>query len=71
MRNSRTDAGETFVELLIAVSVIVIAVVGLLGALAVSLSSSFEHRSLANIDTVIRSYAETVKYDVELQPSPW
>ena len=71
MSAKRDDRGETFVELLVTVTVLGIAVVGVLGALMISLSSSYEHRSLANIDTVLRSYAETIKYDVELQPSPW
>lgn len=71
MRQPQDDFGETLVEVLMTVAIIGIALGALIGALTVSLSSSVEHRSLANIDTVLRSYAETIKYDVQLQSSPW
>lgn len=67
----RKEMGDTLIELLIAVVIIGIAVSALLSALITSLTASAEHRSLATIDTVLRSYAETIEYDVELQANSW
>lgn len=65
----REEAGDTLVELLIAVVIIALSVTALLGALITSLTSSAEHRSLANLDTVVKGFAESAKYQIELQPS--
>lgn len=65
------DRGDTLVELIVAVGVLSIAVAGLLGALMTSWGSSAEHRSLTTVDTVLRTFAEEAKYDIQLQSSPW
>jgi type II secretory pathway pseudopilin PulG len=54
---------------LIAMTILGITVTALLSALLTTITSASEHRSVASIDTVARSYAEQLKYDVELQPS--
>jgi hypothetical protein len=59
------------VEIIIAVVIIAIAAAALLGALITTISSSVEHRSLAKLDTVLKSNAETLKYEIELQQTPW
>jgi type II secretory pathway pseudopilin PulG len=66
-----SEQGDTLIEVLIALVIMSLAVVALLGGLVSSITSSAEHRSLSTIDTVLKSYAETAKYDIELQPSPW
>jgi len=64
----RSEAGDTLIEVLVAVVVLAFCVVGLLGALTTSITSSSEHRSLASDDTVLRSFAEAAKYDIQLAP---
>ena len=68
VRHHADQGGETLIEVLIGVVIISITAATLLGALIVTLTSSGEHRSLANLDTVLRSSAETVTCDLELQP---
>lgn|SRR5487761_1355635 len=67
--HGRGESGDTLVELLIAIVIISLSVTALLGALITSLTSSAEHRSLANLDTVVKSFAESAKYQIELQSS--
>jgi type II secretory pathway pseudopilin PulG len=68
----RSEAGDSLVEVLVAIVIIGLTATALLGALATSLTGSAEHRSYASIDTVLKSYAETAKYDIQLQPTtPW
>lgn len=69
--SSDTDRGDTLVELIVAIAVLSIAVAALLGALITSWGSSSEHRSLTTVDTVLRTFAEEAKYDIQLQSSPW
>src|SRR5450755_4112047 len=52
---SRSEAGDTLVELLIAMVVLAIASVAILVAFATSISASSEHRALASFDTALRS----------------
>jgi type II secretory pathway pseudopilin PulG len=63
-----SEQGETLIEILFAVVIISITVVALLGALMTSITGSAEHRSIAAIDSILKSYAETAKYQIELQP---
>jgi type II secretory pathway pseudopilin PulG len=62
-----SEAGETLVEMLIAIVVIGIAVTAILGALLTSITASTQHRGLAVEDTLLRSYAEQAKQQIELQ----
>jgi type II secretory pathway pseudopilin PulG len=66
------EAGDTLIEVLIAIAILGITVTALLGALVTTITSASEHRSLASLDTTLRSYAEQLKYDVQLQgTSSW
>jgi Tfp pilus assembly protein PilV len=67
---ARLEAGDTLIEVLIALVIISIAVTGLLGALITSITTSGEHRSLTVEDTVLRSYAEAYENQIQFQPSP-
>jgi type II secretory pathway pseudopilin PulG len=67
-RGRGSDRGDTLVEVLLATLIIAITVSALLGALIQSIGGSVEHRSLATVDTVLRSFAESAKYDIQLQP---
>jgi type II secretory pathway pseudopilin PulG len=62
------EDGDTLVEVLIAVVIMGLTVSALLGALIVSITSSAEHRSLADLDTVLKSNAENVKNLIQIQP---
>ena len=63
----RSEAGDTLIEVLISIAILGITITALLGALVTTITSASEHRSLASLDTVLRSYAEQLKYDVQLQ----
>ena len=55
----------------IAVAIIGITVSALIAALITAITSSGLHRSLTDLDTILRSNAEEAKYMIELQPSSW
>jgi len=59
------EGGDTLIELLIAIVIISLSVTALLGMLITSLTSSAEHRSLADLDTVVKSFAESATYQVQ------
>jgi len=63
------QAGDTLVELLIALTIIAIAASALMGMLTEALAASGEHRTLAVLDTILRSYAESAKSEIEAQSS--
>jgi type II secretory pathway pseudopilin PulG len=66
----RSEAGDTLIEVLIAIVVIGITAVGLLTGFATSISASAEHRSLATDDTILKSYVESATYQIQQQPNP-
>jgi len=63
------EAGDTLLEVLIAIVVIAVGAVALVGALTTSITASVTYRTLATLDTVLKNFAETVKYDVQLDPT--
>jgi type II secretory pathway pseudopilin PulG len=65
-----SEAGDTLLEILVALVIISISVVALLGVLTTSITSSTEYRSLTTTDTVLKSFADALKYDVELSSTP-
>ncbi len=56
-----SDAGETLIELVIAIAILGIAAVAILGALMMSVRSSVLHRNDASGDAYVRSYAEAIQ----------
>ena len=66
-RDRSRDAGDTLVELLVAITIIGIAAAGLLGGLAAAIGGSGSHRSLTSLDTVVRSFAETTSNSLTAQ----
>jgi hypothetical protein len=54
----RTEAGDTLVEVLLAIVILGLTSVAILVAFATSISGSAEHRSVATMDTVLRTAAE-------------
>jgi type II secretory pathway pseudopilin PulG len=71
-RPSRVDgeSGETLIELLITIAIVGVSAVALLGALVTAVAGSTQHRSLAVQDSLLKSYAEAAKQQIELQASP-
>jgi hypothetical protein len=64
------EAGESLAELIVAITIIGLAVTVLVAALATSISASAGHRQHASADTIARSVAEALKdRTVPLDPS--
>lgn len=68
--SERSEAGDTLIEVLVALIVIGLTCVAVLGAFATTLAATVEHRNLAKNDAVLRSFVETANYDIWLAPSP-
>jgi type II secretory pathway pseudopilin PulG len=66
----RSEAGDTLIELLIAMAIMTLTGASILGAFVTSINASTQHRQLATINTLLRSYAEVATYQIQLQPSP-
>jgi hypothetical protein len=64
------EEGDTLLEVLVALIIISLCVVALLGVLTTSVTTSAEFRNLTTVDTVLKSFADAVKYDTELAPVP-
>ena len=62
-----TDRGDTLIELLMAIAIIGISAAGILGGLAAAIGSSGTHRTLTNLDAIVRSFVETAKYEIQNQ----
>ena len=60
------ERGDTLIEILFAVVIISICVAALMGALITAISSSGEHRGLAVDETLLKSYAEASKQQIEV-----
>ena len=57
----RSDAGETLVEVVIAMVILAGAISALLGGIATTVRVSTHHREQATANAVLRSYAEAIK----------
>jgi len=62
------EDGDTLIELLIAIVIIALTVSALLGALITAITSSSEHRSLATIDSLLNTFAQSAEYEVQQAP---
>ena len=60
VRPGSSDAGETLVELIIAVAIMGITVVAIIGGIATTILMSDIHRKQATAGSYVRSYAEAV-----------
>lgn len=56
-----SDAGETLIELLMAIAIIGIAMVAVMGAMSTGVLTSDRHRKQAVAGTLVDGYAESVK----------
>ena len=55
------------IEVMIALLIIGTTIVAVLGALVTTISSAAQHRNLATMGTVLESFAETARYDIQQQ----
>lgn len=69
-RKVSSEAGETYVELLVTLVIVGLVAVAIMGAIMTSVTSSSVHRNLTNDETVLRSAVEQFKYQAELSPTP-
>lgn len=60
VRPGSEDAGETLIELIIAVAIMGVAVVAIVGGIATTILMSDIHRKQATAGSYVRSYAEAV-----------
>jgi len=67
--SSRSEAGDTLIEVLLALIVLGLCSVGLLLGFGTTITGSSEYRSLATIDTVLRSAAEQATSQLQQQSS--
>jgi type II secretory pathway pseudopilin PulG len=65
----RGDAGDTLLEILIAIVILSLSVAAILGMLVTTITTASEHRSLATDNTVLESFAEGAKYEVQYGPA--
>jgi len=63
-----TERGETLIEVLVTIVIVATAAAALIGALVTSASSSGEHRTLAQEEVALKSYADSAKQQIELVP---
>src|SRR6516225_4601813 len=67
---AQPEAGETLVEVLIALVVIGLTVTAVLGAFVTTISATTEQRNLAGADAFLRSFVNTATYDISLSSTP-
>ncbi len=65
-RSLRSEAGMTLVEVLITISILGLAIVGILSGLGSTSKASDVHRKQVTADLIVRSYGEAIKEKVRL-----
>ncbi|HEY5103644.1 MAG TPA: type II secretion system protein, partial [Acidimicrobiales bacterium] len=68
-REHRSEAGDTLLEVLIALVVLGMASVALLISFATSISASSTYRDVATLDSVLRTASEEVITQIQQQPA--
>ncbi|MHB8682480.1 MAG: type IV pilus modification PilV family protein [Acidimicrobiales bacterium] len=66
-RRPRGEQGDTLLEILISVVVLSMAVVAVVAGLTTTATSAAEHRNLTALNTLLKSFAESVTNQVEEQ----
>lgn len=64
------EAGDTLIEVLMAVTIVAITAVALIGSVLTGISASSEHRELANGDTLLRTWADAAAQQIQRQTPP-
>jgi len=64
-RAERSEAGDTLIEILIAIVIIALTVTALLGGLVTAITSSTTEQSLSTVDSVLNNFAQAALYEVQ------
>lgn len=62
------ENGDTLIEILVTITIISIGIVAILGSLLTSTSASVTNRGQANLNSFLRSFAESARYQIQTQP---
>jgi len=62
---NQSEAGDTLVEILVAIVIIALTVTALLGALVTAITSSTTEQSLSTVDSVLNSFAQSAQYEIQ------
>jgi len=65
-----SDAGDTLIEVILAVGIVALTAVALVGTILTSITSSTEHRTLTDSDTYIKSFADAAQQQIQRQNNP-
>ena len=60
-----SEAGDTLIEVLIAIVIIALTVTALLGGLVTAITSSTTEQSLSTVDSVLNNFAQAAQYEVQ------
>jgi type II secretory pathway pseudopilin PulG len=66
---SRGEGGETLVEILVGLLILGLSATALIGGFLTSITASVTHRNQANIDTILRSFADIARNSIETASS--
>lgn len=69
-RDNPNEAGDTLIEVLLAIIVLGLAGVALLSAFASVIGGSVSYRHLATAEIVAKNFAESATYQIQLAPTP-
>ena len=69
-RGNPNEAGDTLIEVLLAIIVLGLAGVALLSAFASVIGGSVSYRHLATAEIVAKNFAESATYQIQLAPTP-
>jgi len=64
-RAQPSEAGDTLVEILVAIVIIALTVTALLGALVTAITSSTTEQSLSTVDSVLNSFAQSAQFEIQ------
>ena len=69
---ARDEAGDTLIEVLVAIIILGVSAVGIFGAYTMSIVGSGQHKTMASLDVALRNIAEAATYQIQNQqiPSP-
>ena len=64
-RVQTSEAGDTLIEILVAIVIIALTVTALLGALVTAITSSTTEQSLSTVDSVLNGFAQSAQFEVQ------
>ena len=64
------DAGDTLIEILIAITILGLSGVALLGAFASDLSGASTYKNVSTVETVLKNFSEDATFQIQYQKNP-